>query len=224
MKAKRIWILTIFLLCGVSCGCYLPAIGYDVPDRTFTWTEGNLLTDGTVSFAPLPPDWQYIGEFPVCIGRVEGGGKLFASSEEAVLVQEESPIGASMNWREQLRTDTALPEVGVDTCVAVVKTKEGSEELPEEATIELCSLYAARAETGVLDIGNPLTVLDHDRAEVYFTFPSFEGLRLSVGSLYYHKGCMVLECLRQPPSTERVYLKIERRSALYDQMLACIGE
>ena len=75
-----------------------------------------------------------------------------------------------------------------------------------------------------MDIGNPLAVLDHDRAEVYFTFPSFEGLRLSVGSLYYHKGCMVLECLRQPPSTERVYLKIERRSALYDQMLACIGE
>lgn len=74
---RKMWLaLAVFALRAALGDCYLPAIGYDVPDRTFTRTEDNRLTDGTVSFAPRPPDWQYVGEFPVCIGCVAGGGRI----------------------------------------------------------------------------------------------------------------------------------------------------
>lgn len=221
---KKRLIVAIFILCGILCGCYLPPIGYEVPDRTFVRTESNVLTDGTVSFAPLPSGWQYTGEFPVCIGRVDNGGKVFASSEEEVLVQEESRIGASMDWREQLRTDVPLPDISADKCTAILQISGTSTELSEDMTALLCELYLLRNEKGVSDAGNALSILDYHKASAYLTFPSFPELRFFVGRIYYRKGYMLLECQREQETPGMVYIKIEKKSLLYEQILALIEE
>lgn len=220
-KKKR-FILPIIVLCAPLCGCYLPAIGYEVPNRMFVRTEGNLLTDGAVSFAPLLPDWQYIGEFPVCIGRVEGGGKLFASSEEEVLVREEAALAASMNWREQLRSDAELPALSPDSVTAVLWISGTNAELSPEAAAMLCALYLGREDKGVSDVGNAMSILDHHWATVYFTFPFFPGLRFYVGQLYYRKGYLLLECDRQPDVPDTVYIKIDGERPLYEEVLDLI--
>lgn len=122
---KRVSVLCIVLLhliCFVNCQIK-PLTDTKALIRVFTQEE-DILTDGIVTYTKLPDHWRYTGEYPLKIGRVNGGNSLYASDETGMIVKERKSVWADMEYSPWIREDIELPEIPSEDSTVIIKTKD----------------------------------------------------------------------------------------------------
>ncbi len=169
------------IICIILSLIMLSGCGLDRKDRIYV-QDGNILSDGVVTYKRLPKDWSYIGEYPVKIGKVKGGNALYGSDDRGTIVQERKSWYADMEYAPFVLSSVEIPEVPTQDydVYVVIFLKSGAHLLSETASEDFAQWYQANQSKKSSE-----SEVTHNQpfAYAYITLRSIPGLRYN--NFYY---------------------------------------
>lgn len=199
------------ILMFVGCNSKQP-FDSQANNRVFRQVNGEL-TDGTLRYKDFPDHWEYIGEYPLKIGTVQGGNALYTSDNNGTFAQEAKPWYSSMNLAPWVLVDFEIPDVpNEDSEIRIAIYRGASFYLSSKAREEFIAWYLMYMDRQADSFG---VTYDQPFACVYFSMAS-------VPELQYDGGyCLVQgeESVIITNSSGRILGSFDSDSAIYQEVM-----